>query len=133
RILFASSHQMPLWPGTGEPSDTGPHGTVINVALPPGSGGAAFRSAYEAHVLPRIDAFAPELILISAGFDGHRADPLANLMLDETDFAWITDRLCDLADRHCGGRVVSCLEGGYDLAALAASARAHVNVLKGRG
>lgn len=133
RILFASSQQMPLWPGTGEPSDTGPHGTVINVALPPGSGGAAFRSAYEAHVLPRIDAFAPELILISAGFDGHRADPLANLMLDETDFAWITDRLCDLADRHCGGRVVSCLEGGYDLAALAASARAHVNVLKGRG
>jgi len=133
RILFASSQQMPLWPGTGEPSDTGPHGTVINLALPPGSGGAAFRAAYEAHVLPRVDAFAPELILISAGFDGHRADPLANLMLDEADFAWITERLCDLADRHCGGRVVSCLEGGYDLKALAASARAHVTVLKGRG
>ncbi len=133
RILFASSQQMPLWPGTGEPSDTGPHGTVINVALPPGSGGAAFRAAYEAQVLPRIAAFAPELILVSAGFDGHRADPLANLMLEDADFAWITERLCDLADRHCGGRVVSCLEGGYDLEALAASARAHVAVLRGRG
>lgn len=133
RILFVSSQQRPLWPGTGDPSDTGPHDTVVNIALPPGTAGAGFRAAYEAQALPRIEAFRPELILISAGFDAHRADPLAELMLEEADYAWITERLCDLADRHCGGRVVSCLEGGYDLDALGRSVAAHVNVLKGRG
>jgi acetoin utilization deacetylase AcuC-like enzyme len=133
RILFASSQQMPLWPGTGDPSETGPHGTIINVALPPGTGSAGFRAAMTRHILPRVDAFQPELILISAGFDAHRDDPLAGLMLEVEDFIWITEQLCDLADRHCGGRVVSALEGGYDLTALGASVAAHVDVLRRRG
>jgi acetoin utilization deacetylase AcuC-like enzyme len=133
RVLFCSSHQMPLYPGTGEPADTGPHDTVVNVALPGGADGRLFRAAMEREVLPRIDAFAPELILISAGFDAHADDPLAGLRLTEADFAWITGRLCDLATRHAGGKVVSCLEGGYDLDALGRSARAHVDVLIERG
>jgi acetoin utilization deacetylase AcuC-like enzyme len=91
------------------------------------------RAAYTAHILPQIDAFKPELILISAGFDAHRDDPLANLNWSTDDFAWLTHRICDLADAHCAGRVVSALEGGYDLAALAASTAAHVAVLKERG
>ena len=133
RVLFASSHQSPLWPGTGEVSETGPHDTIVNVPLPGGTGSADFRTAWEDLVFPRVEAFAPELILISAGFDAHADDPLAGLMLDEDDFAWITGRICDLATAHCGGRVVSCLEGGYDLGALGRSAAAHVRVLKERG
>jgi len=133
RVLFCSSHQMPLYPGTGEPADTGPHDTVVNVALPGGADGRMFRAAMEREVLPRVDAFAPELILISAGFDAHADDPLAGLRLTEADFAWITGRLCDLATAHSGGKVVSCLEGGYDLEALGRSARAHVDVLIERG
>ena len=133
RILFVSSHQMPLYPGTGDPSDTGPHDTIVNLALPDGAGSAAFRSLYEREVFPRVDAFAPELLLISAGFDAHARDPLAGLMLETDDFRWVTERLCDLAEAHCAGRVVSCLEGGYDLGALGAAARAHVDVLKERG
>ena len=129
RILFCSTHQMPLYPGTGDPSETGAHGTVLNVALPDGAGGQAFRQVMEGQVLPDVDAFAPEMILISAGFDAHRADPLSGLNLVEADFAWATQAICDLAERHAGGRVVSCLEGGYDLAALASSAAAHVDVL----
>jgi len=129
RILFCSTHQMPLYPGTGDPSDTGPHGTVLNVALAEGAGGQAFRQEMEAQVLAAVDAHAPEMIFISAGFDAHRADPLAGLNLVEADFAWATQAICDLADRHAKGRVVSCLEGGYDLAALASSAAAHVDVL----
>ena len=132
RILFVSSHQMPLWPGTGAASETGV-GNVLNVPLDPGTDGARFREIYETEVFPRLDAHRPELILISAGFDAHRDDPLANLALVEADFAWVTRRLCDLADTHCAGRVVSTLEGGYDLAALGASAAAHVKVLKERG
>jgi acetoin utilization deacetylase AcuC-like enzyme len=132
RARFWSTHQMPLWPGTGDPSETGPHGTITNLPLPPGSGGAAFRRAMEADVLPGLDAFAPDLLLISAGFDAHRADPLAQLEWEAEDFAWATERLCDVAWRQCGGRVVSCLEGGYDLRALADSARAHVEVLGSR-
>ena len=133
RILFASTHQMPLYPGTGHPHETGAHNNVFNVPLAGGSGSAAFRQAMEREVLPAVDRFAPEMLLISAGFDAHRADPLAGLMLETEDFAWVTERLCDLADVHCGGRVVSTLEGGYDLEALGASAAAHVRVLEERG
>jgi acetoin utilization deacetylase AcuC-like enzyme len=133
RIMYLSAHQMPLFPGTGHPSDTGSAGNIRNVALRSGAGSAEFRAAMTDHLLPAVDAFAPELLLISAGFDAHRADPLAGLMLTEADFAWITEALCDLADTHCAGRLISCLEGGYDLEALAASAAAHVDVLIARG
>ena len=129
RALFISSHQMPLWPGTGAPEERGAHDNVINVPLAPGVGSGAFRAAYEAHVFPALEAFAPELVLISAGFDAHKADPLAGLMLETEDFAWVTARLCEIAARHCDGRVVSSLEGGYDLDALAASGAAHVDEL----
>ncbi len=129
RALFISSHQMPLWPGTGGPDERGAHGNVINVPLPPGTNGTAFRRIYEDAVLPQLDRFAPEMILISAGFDAHRDDPLAQLALVEADFAWITGALCDMAARHSGGRVVSVLEGGYDLPALGASVAAHIRVL----
>lgn len=131
RILFCSSHQMPLYPGTGAAHETGV-GNVVNVPLPDGCGSAAFRAAWEAHVFPRVDAFKPELMLISAGFDAHADDPLAGMELREDDFAWVTGKICDLADTHCQGRVVSALEGGYDLEALGRSARAHVDVLKER-
>ncbi len=133
RILFCSTHQMPLYPGTGHPHETGAHDNVVNVPLRDGAGSKAFRDAMERSVLPRVDAFAPELILVSAGFDAHRADPLAGLMLEASDFAWVTGRICDLAEKHCKGRVVSVLEGGYDLEALAQSAAAHVGILKERG
>lgn len=133
RVLFASSQQMPLFPGSGAAHETGAHGQIINVPLHPGSTGADMRAAYTALVWPQIDAFAPELILVSAGFDAHRDDPLANLNWSVDDFTWLTQQICDLADRHCAGRVVSALEGGYDLPALAASTAAHVTVLKERG
>lgn len=133
RALFVSSHQMPLWPGTGAPDERGAHDNVLNLPLPPGTEGPAFRAAYEAQVFPRLAAFRPELVIVSAGFDAHRADPLAQLALVEDDFAWVTARLCDIAARHAGGRLVSVLEGGYDLEALAASAAAHVGVLMERG
>lgn len=133
RVLFISSHQMPLWPGTGAAGERGAHGQILNVPLKPGSGGAEMRRAYETVVLPRIAAFEPELILVSAGFDAHADDPLAALEWRERDFAWLTGRICDLAETHAGGRVVSALEGGYDLDALAASVAAHVDVLRERG
>jgi acetoin utilization deacetylase AcuC-like enzyme len=133
RILFASTHQMPLYPGSGAAEETGAHGQVVNAPLPPGAGGGVFRAAMLAKVLPAVEAHAPELILISAGFDAHARDPLANLNLTEADFAWVTERLCDIADAHARGRVVSTLEGGYDLSALAASVAAHVRVLMERG
>lgn len=132
RILFVSSHQMPLWPGTGAAHETGV-GNVVNVPLPEGCGSALFRKTYERDVFPRVAAFKPELLLVSAGFDAHADDPLAGLELQDDDFAWVTERLCDLAGEFCGGRVVSVLEGGYDLEALGRSARAHVEVLKERG
>ena len=132
RALFVSSHQSPLWPGTGATSETGAHGNVMNVPLAPRSDGAVMRAAYEAEILPRLDAFAPDLVLVSAGFDAHADDPLAQLRWQADDFAWITERLCELAARHCGGKLVSCLEGGYDLDALAASTAAHVDVLRRR-
>ena len=133
RTLVVTSQQMPLWPGTGEPSETGAHGQVVNVPLAPGTGGAEMRAAYEAMVFPRLEAFRPQLILISAGFDAHAADPLAELNWVEADYAWLTGRLCDIADAHAKGRVVSVLEGGYDLGALERSVAAHVGVLEERG
>ena len=133
RIVFCSSQQIPLYPGSGNADETGAHGQIVNVPLPPGSGGPAFRAGFLGRVLPALEAHKPELVLISAGFDAHARDPMANLNLTEADFAWATERLCDVADKHCGGRVVSTLEGGYDLSALAASVAAHVRVLMERG
>lgn len=133
RILFCSTHQMPLYPGTGHAHETGGHNNVHNIPLPDGAGSQAFRNAINAHVVPAVDQFKPELILVSAGFDAHSADPLAGMELDVADFTWVTEKLCDLADKHCHGRLVSSLEGGYDLEALGASAAAHVNVLRERG
>lgn len=133
RSLFVGSHQMPLWPGTGDSDETGASCNVLNLPLRPGTGSFDFRQAWENHGLPALDAFAPELIIISAGFDAHEDDPLAQLNLREADFVWITDALYDLADTHTSGRVVSTLEGGYDLKALAASGAAHVEVLMRRG
>lgn len=133
RAFFASSHQMPLYPGSGYPSERGAHGQILNVPLAPGTGSAEMRAAWQGVILPAAQAFRPDLILISAGFDAHAADPLGGLNWKTEDFAWITRRIVDLADACCGGRVVSTLEGGYDLQALAASAAAHVQVLKERG
>lgn len=129
RALTVTSQQMPLWPGSGDPSERGAHDTVLNIPLPPRSGGAEMRAAYEAQVFPRLRAFKPELIIISAGFDAHQDDPLAELQWTTEDFRWLTRQLCDLAADLCDGRVVSTLEGGYDLSALAQSARAHVEEL----
>jgi acetoin utilization deacetylase AcuC-like enzyme len=131
--LFISSHQMPLYPGTGAPSERGAFDNVMNLPLGPGTDGSTMRSIYATRVIPRLRLFAPELILISAGFDAHRDDPLANLNWTTEDFAWITHALCDVADEVCAGRVVSTLEGGYDLDALAESTAAHVTVLMERG
>lgn len=103
RVLFVSSHQMPLYPGTGAEHETGAHGNVLNVPLAPRTGGAEMRRAYEEVVFPRLDGFAPELLLISAGFDAHAADPLAELNWDEDDFTWLTERLCGIAAAHCEG------------------------------
>lgn len=128
-LFFASSHQMPLYPGSGRPNEQGRAFNIVNVALDPGSGSHEFRQAWDNTVLPKLDAFKPEFILISAGFDAHRRDPLANLNLVEADYAWATDRICAIAKDRCQGRVVSTLEGGYDLQALAASASAHVKAL----
>ncbi len=128
-LFYASSHQSPCYPGTGQIWEQGVAKNIVNAPLKPGDGSAAFRMAWQATILPALDAFAPELLIISAGFDAHRDDPLAQLRVETEDYAWLTDRLMDLADRHCGGRVVSMLEGGYDLNALAASARVHVRSL----
>ena len=133
RALFVSSHQMPLWPGTGKTDERGAFGNVMNIPLPPGTDGAKFRQIYEDMVLPQLDRFAPELVLVSAGFDAHRDDPLAQLDLLEDDFAWVTGALCDIAARHCAGRLVSVLEGGYDLEALSRSVAAHIRVLMEKG
>ena len=128
-LFFASSHQMPLYPGTGRPQERGRANNIVNAALSPGDGGPEFREAWENTVLPALDAFNPDFILISAGFDAHRRDPLANLNLTEADFAWATEKVCAIAKARCAGRVVSTLEGGYDLKALADSAAAHVKAL----
>jgi acetoin utilization deacetylase AcuC-like enzyme len=128
-LFYGSSHQSPCYPGSGDSFERGIAGNVVNAPLPPGTGSAGFRAAWTDTILPELDRFAPSLLIISAGFDAHRADPLAQLRLDTNDFAWITDELMQIADRHCGGRLVSVLEGGYDLEALAASAAAHVRRL----
>ncbi|WP_150287939.1 histone deacetylase family protein [Rhabdaerophilum calidifontis] len=130
-VLFISSHEMPLYPGTGAPDERGAHDNIVNVPFRAGDGGAALREAYEAKVFPRLVAHAPDLILISAGFDAHRRDPLANLRFEAADFAWATARLMEIAGRHCGGRIVSLLEGGYDLEGLSTSVAAHVETLMG--
>ncbi|MCZ8147765.1 MAG: histone deacetylase family protein [Roseomonas sp.] len=127
-LFFASSHQSPCYPGTGAPEEVGV-GNVHNAILPPGADGAAFRTAWRDLLLPALEAFGPELVVISAGFDAHARDPLAQLRVREADFAWLTAEICAIADRACGGRVVSLLEGGYDLDALASSAAAHVRAL----
>ena len=124
-LFFASTHEFPLYPGTGRAEETG-LGNIVNVPLRGGSGSAEFRAGMEEAVLPALAAFEPDLILVSAGFDAHAADPLASLRLGEADYAWITRRLCAMADALCAGRIVATLEGGYDLDALAASVGAHV-------
>jgi acetoin utilization deacetylase AcuC-like enzyme len=124
-LFYGSTHQMPLDPGTGAASERG-RGNIVNVPLAPMSGSREFRAAYSGQILPALDAFQPELVLVSAGFDAHRNDPLAQLMLVEADYAWITAELLSAAARHASSRLVSSLEGGYDLDALAASAAAHV-------
>jgi len=129
RALTITSQQMPLWPGTGRADETGAHNNVVNIPLPPDSDGLLMRKKYDDIVFPRLREFRPNLILISAGFDAHADDPLAQLNWDETDFAWITENLCEIAAKVCDGRVVSVLEGGYDLEALARSAKAHVQKL----
>jgi acetoin utilization deacetylase AcuC-like enzyme len=127
-LFYASTHQSPLYPGTGAKSETGV-GNIVNVPLRPMSGSREFRLGLTRDILPALDAFRPELVLISAGFDAHRSDPLAQLQLDESDYVWVTEQLLEAASRHAGGRVVSTLEGGYDLPALGASAAAHVRAL----
>ncbi|KPF62882.1 acetoin utilization protein [Bosea sp. AAP35] len=128
-VLYASTHEMPLYPGTGAASERGEHGTIVNTPLQAGDGSEAFREAMETVLLPRIVDFSPDLLIISAGFDAHWRDPLANLNLSEPDFAWATQKLMDIADRSCRGRLVSILEGGYDLEGLSRSAAAHVLAL----
>ena len=128
-LFYASTHQYPLYPGTGSARERGVAGNVVNVPLAAGSGSAAFRAAWSDRLLPALDNFAPELIIVSAGFDAHRRDPLAQLDVETEDFVWLTEELLAIAGRHAGGRLVSVLEGGYDLAALAESVAAHVRAL----
>jgi acetoin utilization deacetylase AcuC-like enzyme len=127
-LFYASTHQFLLYPGTGAASETGV-GNIVNVPLPPMADSRQFQLAFSREILPALDAFRPEMVLISAGFDAHRSDPLAQLLLDESDYTWVTERLLEVARQHAKGRVVSTLEGGYDLGALGASAAAHVGVL----
>jgi acetoin utilization deacetylase AcuC-like enzyme len=128
-LFYASSHQHPCYPGTGQAWERGSANNVVNAPLRPGSGSAEFRAAWSDTILPELDRFAPGLLIVSAGFDAHKADPLAQLRVETNDYAWITRELMQVATRHCGGRLVSVLEGGYDLEALAASVAAHVRTL----
>jgi acetoin utilization deacetylase AcuC-like enzyme len=125
RVLYLSSHQMPLYPGTGARNERGVS-NVVNAPLPPQAGSHEFRAAWDDLLFPALENFRPQLLLVSAGFDAHRLDPLAQLQLETEDYAWITRRICDLADEHAQGRVVSVLEGGYSLDALRESVAAHV-------
>jgi acetoin utilization deacetylase AcuC-like enzyme len=127
-VLYASTHQMPLFPGTGAWTETGA-GNIFNAPLSPGDGTEDFKQAFRERILPAVSDFEPDLILISAGFDAHRRDPLAEINLDADDFAWATGKLMDIADRTAQGRVVAVLEGGYDLKGLASSAAAHIRQL----
>lgn len=128
-VLYASTHEMPLYPGTGAPSERGEHGTIVNAPLRAGDGTDVFRDAFESAILPQLADFRPDLVIISAGFDAHWRDPLANINLKEADFTWATQKLMEIADRHAGGRIVSILEGGYDLEGLSKSTAAHVMAL----
>jgi acetoin utilization deacetylase AcuC-like enzyme len=128
-LMYCSTHQMPLYPGTGAIGERGDHDNIVNAPLRAGDGGEQFRAAMEDRILPRLSAFGPELIVISAGFDAHKRDPLANLQFVEEDFAWATRKILDVADKTAQGRVVSVLEGGYDLEGLSKSAAAHVVAL----
>ena len=127
-LFYGSTHQMPLFPGTGALSETGV-GNIFNAPLNPLDGSNRFREAFQTRILPALHNFGPDLVLISAGFDAHREDPLAQIELTEADFTWVTEKLMEMADKHAGGRIVSLLEGGYDLDALARSTAVHVRVL----
>ena len=131
-LYLGSTHQMPLYPGTGALNETGV-GNIWNAPLRPGDGGDPFKEAFESRILPALRSFSPDIIIISAGFDAHRDDPLANLQLTEPDFGWATAKIAEVADKHAQGRLVSMLEGGYNLAALAKSVAVHVNVLMDAG
>ncbi|HEU4774000.1 MAG TPA: histone deacetylase family protein [Lysobacter sp.] len=128
RVMYLSSHQSPLFPGTGSANEHG-IGNVINRPLPPDTGSRDFRAAWHDSLLPALNGFRPQMLFISAGFDGHRRDPLAGLELEADDFRWLTTELAGIADRHASGRIVSTLEGGYDLAALRECSVAHVDAL----
>jgi acetoin utilization deacetylase AcuC-like enzyme len=128
-VMYCSTHQMPLYPGTGAVSERGARNTIVNAPLSPGDGGDQFREAVDTAILPRLRDFSPDLIIISAGFDAHVRDPLANLNLVEADYTWVTQKLMEIADKTAQGRVVSVLEGGYDLEGLSRSVAAHVTAL----
>jgi acetoin utilization deacetylase AcuC-like enzyme len=131
-LFFGSTHQMPLYPGTGATNEAGV-GNIWNAPLRPGDGGDPFKEAFESRILPSLRNFAPDVVLISAGFDAHKDDPLANLQLTEPDFGWATAKIAEVAARHAGGRLVSMLEGGYNLAALARSVAVHVGMMMQAG
>ena len=131
-LFYASTHEMPLFPGTGAMGERGV-GNIHNAPLRAGDGGERFREAFESRILPALHDFGPDILIVSAGFDAHAADPLANLRLVEADFLWATEKLADTAKRHCNGRIVSMLEGGYDLNALARSVAVHVKALMDTG
>ncbi|MEM1049173.1 MAG: histone deacetylase family protein [Pseudomonadota bacterium] len=127
-VFYGSTHQMPLYPGTGSLTETGV-GNIVNAPLRPYDGSDAFREAMETAILPKLADFQPDFLIMSAGFDAHHRDPLAQLSLQDADFAWITKKLLDVADKSCEGRVISVLEGGYDLQGLSTGASAHVDAL----
>lgn len=127
-VLYASTHESPLYPGTGQPNETGV-GNIFNAPLSSGSARGEFQKAMEERIFPALSRFKPEMLLISAGFDAHRNDPLASLNLVEDDYAWITLKLMEFADQYCEGKCVSVLEGGYNLQALGDSAAAHIHQL----
>jgi len=128
-LFYGSTHQMPLYPGTGSHDERGAFGNIVNLPLPPMAGSREFRATMTEGLLPPLRRFAPEFLLVSAGFDAHQADPLAHLRFQDEDFAWATTELKGVAEDCCSGRLVSTLEGGYDLRALASSAAAHVRAL----
>jgi len=130
-VMYCSTHEMPLYPGTGSIGERGDHNSIVNAPLRAGDGGNAFREAFETVILPRLREFKPDIMVISAGFDAHTRDPLANLNLVEADYTWVTKKLMDIADAGAQGRIVSVLEGGYDLEGLSRSVAAHVTALMG--
>lgn len=131
-VLFVSTHQMPLWPGSGTHEEIGKHQNILNIPIQANTDGPTFKQKFDEIILPRLDSYEPEILIISAGFDAHYKDPLANIELMTEDYEWITHRLCDIADEHADGRIISSLEGGYNLAALADSVAVHVKALMER-